>query len=122
MPDERLDQEEKRLKEMQREAMQNTLDAYARNPILNKLLDMPGEAVLASGSKFGSKERAILEEFKKKRRKVQESLNFIRREKRQRGGYEWLNEMEDAEATAMANSGSQVQREWHKAHMSGLRR
>ena len=118
MSDESLDQAEEKLQEMHREAMQNTLDAYARNPILNKLLDMPGEAVLASGSKFGFREKSIMEEHKKKRRKSQGQLNLIRKEKRQRAGLEyWLNE--DEEATAMAHSGSQVQRDWYKTQTRG---
>ena len=90
-----LDRRETRLQEERLEVLQATLDAYAANPILDHLLDGPMPNWLAPGSR----ESAIMQEFKEKRRRVQQQLNWIRKEKRQRSG---TNEEETSEALAMS--------------------
>ena len=90
--------------------MQATLDAYAANPILNQLLDNQPEQQLA----FGSEDRAIVDEFKKKRRQVQLPLNLLMKEKRERGEVCGLTtDYVEAQDPAMAAEGS---KEWYKAH------
>ena len=105
-----LEREERSLQDQKLSVMQATLDAYAANPILNQLLDSQPEQKLV----FASEERAIVEEFKIKRRKVQLQLNLLRKEWRERG----VNTGFEAEDLAMAASGAEGSKEWYKAHGS----